>query len=100
MIRLTDDYYIDMDERNYVLCWDYKKIDPKKKTRLYRPLGYFGRMQELLDFWAERVAKQHLMDDKDEMTISEAVAIIQRELDNCKKIVRDAIPDITVFPIK
>lgn len=99
MIRLTDDYYIDMDERNYILCFDYKRVD-KKGNRVYRPLGYFGRMDELLDFWAERVVKQHLMNDKDELTISEAVEIIRRELEIAKAIVRDTIPDITVFPIK
>ena len=91
MIRLTEDYYIDVDENNYALCWDYKRLD-KKGKRVYRPLGYFGNLQELVNFWCEKVIKQHLMDSEKELSLIEAVEIIQKDLEFTREIVSKNIP--------
>ena len=98
MIRLTDDYYIDMDERNYILCWDYKKVD-KKGNMVYKPLGYFGSIKDLLNYWAEMSVKNALS-KYDTLTLGEAVEVIRKELNEVKKLISDAISDISVYTEK
>ena len=99
MIRLTEKYSIVMDENNYILYRDYG-VSEKTGRQMRKALGYFGRIQELLDYWAENTVKSHFMNKDEEYSLAEAVKIIKQELEECRAIVRAAIPDMTLYPDK
>lgn len=96
MIRLTDEYFIEADAYNYILCKDYGKTD-KTGKRMYKALGYFGRLQELLEYWTETVIKKHLTEDKEEFTLNEAARTIRKALEDTKAIIHAAIPDTALY---
>lgn len=96
MIRLTEDYYIDMDDHNYILCLDKHKV-AKDGRDVRKVLGYFGQIKELLNYWAEVVIKDHLMNDKEVLTLGESVGIISRELEAVRSVIEKAIPDTEIY---
>lgn len=98
MIRLTEDYSIDIDGYNYILYKDSGKVN-KDGNPVRRSLGYFGTLKELLNCWAEIVVKSAL-NERDTLLLSEAVEVIGQELSEVKKTISDAIPDISVYPDK
>lgn len=55
MIRINDDYYIDTDGRNYILCKDYHKTEKRvmpdgreAEFRVFDTLGYYGTLSGAL----------------------------------------------------
>ena len=98
MIRLSDNYFISVDEQNYALCWDYQRPD-KKGNATYRPLGYFGSLKELLNYWTEYSVRKELS-NTGEITLSDAVEIIKSCLEECRNVIESAVPDISVHPDK
>lgn len=98
MIRLSDDYFITVDEQNYGLCKDYQRLD-KNGYPVYKPLGYFGSLKELLNYWTEYSVRKELS-SKGEITLSDAVEIIKSCLEECRKTIENAIPDISEYPDK
>jgi len=98
MIRLTDDYVIEVDNYNYALYRDYGK-NKKNGSPMRKALGYFGTMQELLDYWAEISARNKLM-EQDEISLAEAVGIVKQELETVRTAVRSTIPDVAIYPDK
>jgi len=93
VIRLSDDYFITVDEQNYGLCRDYNRLD-KKGNPTYRALGYFGSLKELLNYWTEYSVRKELL-NTGEITFSDAVEIIKSSLEECRKTIENAIPDIS-----
>ena len=98
MIRLSEDYFITVDEQNYGLCRDYQRLD-KKGNPVYRPLGYFGSLKELLNYWTECSVMKELS-NTGEITLSDAVEIIKNGLEECRKVIESAVPDISAYPDK
>ena len=98
MIRLSEDYFITVDEQNYGLCRDYQRPD-KRGNPTYRPLGYFGNLKELLNYWTEYSVRKELS-NTEEITLSDAVEIIKSSLKECRKTIENAIPDISEYPDK
>lgn len=98
MIRLSDDYFITVDEQNYGLCRDYQRPD-KKGNPTYRALGYFGSLKELLNYWTEYSVRKELS-NIGEITLSDAVEIIKSSLEECRNVIESAVPDISAHPDK
>lgn len=80
MIRVTDDYVITMDERQYIVCRDMhkqrKKKDSEEMEQVYRPLGYFGTLEGSFDFILDSITREQL--GEKEYTIEEALMLLRQ----------------------
>lgn len=73
MIRVNDDYVIDVDDWNYSAMFDCHKID-KKGEPVYKMVGHFNNLQGALNgIIKDRIAK-NLQED---VNLAEAIEIIR-----------------------
>ena len=63
MIRINDDWIIDVDERNYTLRKDLHRVTKSKdgtETPAYKTIGYFSAVSKALDALGEEIIREHL----------------------------------------
>ena len=98
MIRINDDWVIDVDEHNYILKRDLHKISPKKQkngtykdTNVFDIVGYHPTMSKALDRLGEEIIRGRLKGA--EMGLNEAVQAIRKctaEWRELVKLVKDS----------
>lgn len=94
MIRVSNDYVIDVDEMNYVVKRDEhrERYDSKSKKHYqsYDPIAYFRTLEQAIYYLAERDAAAEI--SKGEVGLSDAVRIIDRAHQRIAEAVHGAIP--------
>lgn len=65
MIRIDDDYYIDVDGRNYIICKDYHRTEVRKmpdgreaKFKAFEAIAYYGSLSGAVSGLAKYLAMQ------------------------------------------
>lgn len=92
MIRINSKYVIFVNGENYTVAVDAKRKDQKKGTPVYVPVAYCSGMNVALKNIAKRMTGDALTTEK-EMSLGEAIAIIQKVGADLERQIRNAIPD-------
>lgn len=65
MIRIDDDYYIDVDGRNYIVCKDFHRTEVRKmpdgreaEFKVFDMIAYYGTLSEAVSGLAKYLAMQ------------------------------------------
>jgi len=91
MIRVNEDWVIDVDDKNYTVMRDEHKISfnklYNKEMPQYTNVAYFGKMAHVLPFLAERIAKEKIMKYPEDISLSEAI----QEIKDAYQLVADAV---------
>lgn len=86
MIRINDDYFVDVDENNYVLCYDYhtvKKAKDGSEAPSFKKIGYFSNLATAFKRCAEEITRGRLKDI--DVNLQEACQIVRdcyKEIDD------------------
>ena len=94
MIRVTDDYCIKVDPLNYAVWKDSHKVD-KKGVPIMPVIGYLESLPKALEFILKRSATDALCTD-DEISLKEAIEIVNAKYDEVIKLILQAVPDVHV----
>ena len=92
MIRISSKYVIIVNGENYTVAVDAQRKDPKKGTPVYVPVGYCSGMDVALMYIAKHMTGDALTTEK-EMSLGEAIAIIQKACADLERQIRNALPD-------
>ena len=83
MIRIDDDYYIDSDGKNYIVCRDLHKIAHRKNDDGtvtdypdFQPIGYYGSLSGAVRGLSGHLAMKAFSEG--DYTLSEAVEEIRK----------------------
>ena len=90
MIRVNDDWVIDVDDHNYVLKKDLHRLEKSrdKKTMVpaYKTVGYFSSPARALERLGEEIIREKLKGP--EMCLHEAVVAIRECTEEWRELVR------------
>lgn len=90
MIRINDDYVIDVDSLNYTVMRDYHKID-KDGKQILRAEGYYTTLEKALLAVREMLVKKSL--GESEYTLESALTCVRtinnEFVDTFRKVVGD-----------
>lgn len=92
MIRINDDWIIDVDDHNYILKKDTHTDRLRKdgKTEhVYNTKGYFSSLDKALKFFGEEFIRDRLK--ASEMGLPEAVRVIRESLEEWSKTVKSIL---------
>ena len=93
MIRVDNDYVINVDNRQYTACFDPHKTSIDKKTGkeipVYKELGYYRKLQNAIKRILEHKAKNGLISDT--YSLSEALTKLQGIYNEFEDILERAI---------
>lgn len=67
MIKISDKYYISADNKNYILQEQSTVKDENSKNFgkiVYKDLGYFGKVEEVIRYIIELQIRQYVAKDK------------------------------------
>ena len=100
MIKIDDEYVIDMDECNYILK---KKVERKKNVERkkedekdrYRSIGYYRSLQEALTAYYRENVRASLLNRS--CTLPEALSTISDVSDQVAETIRAAVPNLTII---
>lgn len=93
MIKLDDDYMIDVDSYNFTLIKDKGKINKKTGKPITIAVGYYGNLQGCLKRYAELTAISKLQEH--DVTLPEAIKIITESNDKLIAMLNQKLPDIS-----
>lgn len=91
MIKLDNDYMIDVDSYNYTLIRDKHKKDNKGKS-LTAAVGYYGNLSGCLKRYAELIAINQLQNG--DFSLEEAIKIIDESNNKLIDMLNKRLPDI------
>lgn len=91
MIKLDNDYKIDVDSLNYTLIRDKHKKDNKGKP-LTAAVGYYGNLSGCLKRYAELIAINQLQNG--DFSLEEAIKIIEESNNKLIDMLNKRLPDI------
>lgn len=81
MIRVTNDYCIDIDAMGYTVEKDEHKMYFDKQANKEKPyitnLAYFGKLEYAVKYIAERVGKDMVL-ESGEVTLAEAIELYRK----------------------
>lgn len=97
MIKITNDYYIDTDPRNWILYKKYvieeKDLKKCKKAKVgderYEAIGYFPTLESLLKYLLER--------EKRDLAKSFEFQELQKFVEACRRMQNKFIEDVKVY---
>lgn len=98
MIKLTDEYFIDIDDYNYTLCKQMKTIDKRTGKPNQKALGYYGNMRDCLKAYAEARLTESVTTDE-AMSLGTAIGIMTSMHEELVKQIKAAVPDPDVYAI-
>ena len=79
MIRINDDWIIDVDQYNYIIKKDMHKMvkarDGKTMVPGYTTVGYYGSLRRALEALGEEIIRDKLASDS--LTLAEALQTIR-----------------------
>lgn len=76
MIHIKDDFFIDVDDRQYTVKQKTKNIDKKTGEIIYKSIGFYSNFQECLNGflrYSERMALQIDCELKDALQITKEI---------------------------
>lgn len=94
MIRINDDWVINIDEYNYILARDLHKKN-KHGVDTYKTEGYFSGVSEALTALADKMVKDELK--MPVCTLNEAVSTIRKVYTDLVEAIKGEIPAKIVY---
>ena len=94
MIRINDDYVINVDPLNYVVCKDLHRID-KRGYQVMQTLGYLDSLPKALAFLVRKLQTEDLISD-DEISLKEAIERMNSRFEEMEKLIKESVPDVRV----
>lgn len=97
MIRVTDDYVIDVDYMSYAVERDehrtfiQKSGSRERELPLFKNLAYYSKFSMALAYIAERISKDRLI-TTGEIPLQDAIRIIQESYREVAEAVKDIAP--------
>ena len=88
MIKINENYAIDVDRYNYILVKNEHRKDKNGKD-VYKTIGYYNNIKAAFSACAEWCAVENLTND--EFSLKEAVKIIQNTYDEFKKLLEEVV---------
>ena len=95
MIRINDDWVIDVDEHNYILKRDMHIETVRKDGRqqhVYKVEGYFSSPQKALKAFGEEIVRDRLK--AAEMGLADAVRTVQDTYEEWRRVVEEAMKGV------
>lgn len=95
MIRINDDWIIDVDEHNYILKRDMHTDRIRKDGKVehvYNIKGYFSSPQKALKAFGEEIVRDRLK--ASEMGLADAVRTIQDTYEEWRRVVEEAMKGV------
>lgn len=103
MIRVTDDYVVDVDQMGYTVCKDeHRKVYQKNVDRwvpYFKSVAYYSKFPMALAYIAERIAKDQLSAPI-EYTLEEAIITYKQSFEMIENAVRNIVPEEIQLPTK
>ena len=93
MIKINNDWFIDIDKYNYTLCRDQHKTRSVKKNgveveeNVYTTVGHFSSLDKALNQLGEEIIRYKLMDA--EYTLNEALTAISECREEWRRLVEE-----------
>ena len=91
MIRINDDWVVDVDQYNYILKKDMhreeKSRDGKSMVPVYNTVGYYGSLRKALDALGGEIIRDKLRGGS--RTLCEAVQAIRECTDEWRRLVEE-----------
>lgn len=95
MIKLDDQYCIDVDSYNYTLQKVSTALTGKNAGKeYYKAIGYYSDITGALEAYYKENVRQEL--SKGSMTLTEALRTISDVADRVTQTIRSAVPEISV----
>ena len=88
MVRVNDDYVIEIDNLNYTPCRDCHTVD-KKGIPVYRSLGHYSTLEQALKGIIKDMNTRTLAEG--EYSVYEAIRIIQQSNDKFTAMLREVL---------
>lgn len=96
MIRIDEDYVVDVDDFNYTLKRVKVAASGKNKGKEYfQTVGYFHSLSEALERYGQEKVRDGLKSGT--MTLSEALTYIRAADEEVSRTIREAIPNVRVI---
>lgn len=93
MIKLQRGYTIEADEKCYILFKSTNGTNKKNEPTVYkRAIGYYSRIGTALSAYSDELDRE-LVQNKD-MTLTEAIKVINESRESVKKLIREAMPEV------
>ena len=86
MIRVTENYCIDVDEQCYTVNFDKHQTD-KKGNHVYVTVGYYGTLENAIKGVIKDMNKKQLKDG--EHTLKEALTIVKENNNKFTELLRE-----------
>ena len=90
MIRINEDYVVDVDAYNYTLMRDKHKKD-KKGNPVMVTVGHYGNLENCLKGFSEEVIREQFINT--DMSLKEAVDVIRKSNKELVDIIRRCMSD-------
>ena len=94
MIKLINDYIIDVSDYGYTVKIDLHKQSKqgKQEIDLYTVIGYYSSLTNAIKAACESMCKKEL--SKGTYTLTNAIDVIKRNTEVFSKLLRDNIPEV------
>ena len=93
MIRINDDWIVDVDQYNYIVKKDMHKMvkarDGKTMVPGYTTVGYYGSLRRALEALGEEMVRERLVSDS--LTLAEALQTVRECKEEWDALVRKAV---------
>lgn len=93
MIRINDDWLIDVDQYNYIVKRDTHKMvkarDGKAMVPGYTTMGYYGSLRKALEALGEEMVRDRLAGDS--LSLAEALQTVRECKEKWDALVRKAV---------
>jgi hypothetical protein len=88
MIRVNDDYVIEVDALNYVPCRDCHRVD-KKGIPVYKSIGYYFSLEQALKGIIRDMNNRTFAEN--DYSLEQAIEIIQQSNDRFTALLREVL---------
>lgn len=92
MIKITDEYYIDVDEWNYTVNKLTGSVNPKTGKPNKRTIGYFESMRNALTAVVEKVLIESVTTGET-LSLGEALERMNKAYTEISEVIRAAVPN-------
>ena len=93
MIRINDDWIVDVDQYNYIVKRDTHKMVKSRDGRTmvpgYTTVGYYGSLRRALEALGEEMVRDRLASDS--LTLAEALQTVRKCKDEWDALVRKVV---------
>ena len=99
MIKVTDEYFINVEEMNYIVCKSTNRTDKKTGKKIYSSIGYFGDIRAALKYIMDYSAMKAVKTDA-ESSLAEAIRKSTESYETVLSAIRSAVPHSSDYELK